>query len=52
MRQGQDGGLQRLAMAGEVLKDHPQREEEAESGERGEMLGGRGSGRANRRGLN
>jgi hypothetical protein len=52
MRQGQGGGFERLAAAGEVLENDPKRQQEAESGEGGEMFGGAGSRRANRRGLN
>ena len=39
------GGLVDVAFADEVVDDHPEREDEAESGEGGEMSGaGRGAG--------
>jgi len=37
-------------MAGEVVEDHPKRQQEAESGEGGKMLGAARGRRANRRG--
>ncbi|MGA3094951.1 MAG: hypothetical protein ABSF25_00730 [Bryobacteraceae bacterium] len=52
MRQGQGGGFERLAAAGEVVEDHPKGQQEAESGEGGEKLGGAGSRRGGGRGRN